>query len=60
MGYPRPDRYTGVDRDGGILRNFDGRRGINVNTDGDLAADFEWRRNAKDSFDEADIGGDYS
>ena len=57
MTYPRPFGYTGVNRDGGILRHAEGRIGINVNTPGELAADADYRRNAHDDFESSDLGG---
>lgn len=52
---PRPPQSAGIGKTMGIVRNFDGQRGINEFTPGEQAADMEWRRNAKDSFDESDI-----
>lgn len=55
--YPRPSQYTGVERDGGIVRTFDGHLGINVNTDPEMASnEGNWRANRRDDFSAADIG----
>lgn len=44
--FPSPEEYTGSGTDPTVVTPQHGMRGINVNTDGELAADGDWRMNA--------------
>lgn len=57
--YPKPKGWSGPSQDGSILRQSDGRLGINEDSDPEFASDLEARSNVK-SFEESDYGGEYS
>jgi hypothetical protein len=54
---PRPADFTTAGEDFEMISTLRGRRGINVNSDGDLA-NTQNRRHAVTP-DESDLGGDY-
>lgn len=58
MARPNPDGWRGGSEDFTFTRQLEGRRAVNLETDEDLAADIEWRRNSRTPRD-ADLSGDY-
>jgi hypothetical protein len=56
---PRPANFTTAGENAEIIQTLRGRRGVNVNSDGDEAVDIAWRRHAPTP-SESDLGGDYA
>lgn len=48
---PRPEGWQGGSEDFTFTRTLEGHRAVNVNTDPDLAADVDFRRNSRTTED---------